>query len=242
MLYRIKNWAQFFENNRTKELKRMAWVPMPNKMDGTGYTWLVDHANGAAHFGAWCAIVEIASRCEPRGTLSREGAMSPHDLARISRLPATLFEEVIPRLLEIQWLEGVIENSQEAATIPQEGAALRARAGGNGTEGNGTERTDSSDIDYEKISAPGADLLKATGLSIHVKNIDYPLVERLITVGGLDAAKEAIAVALSKGIGGKGALTYAEKVLAGNAAKRDLQRPGSTPREAPLTKTRVIRS
>ena len=61
--WRIKDWNHHFENNRTRDLKRMAWVPMPNKMDGDGYTELLDHPNGPAHFGAWVAIVEIASRC-----------------------------------------------------------------------------------------------------------------------------------------------------------------------------------
>jgi hypothetical protein len=35
-------------------------------MDGDGYTELVDHDDGAAHLGAWCAIVQIASKCDPR--------------------------------------------------------------------------------------------------------------------------------------------------------------------------------
>jgi hypothetical protein len=178
--YRIRDWASHFENNRTRDLKRMDWVPMPNRMDGDGYTELVDHPNGAAHLGAWLAIVEIASRCEVRGTLLRDGrtllresrtflrdgrtllrdgaerAERPHNpqsLARISHLPAELFEEALPRLVDIGWLEivdaqvvddkGVCEIPQEGAAKPQEGAAIpqegavltRAR----GTERNGTE-------------------------------------------------------------------------------------------------------
>src|SRR4051812_15271607 len=100
-LYRIRDWSKHFENNRTKELKHMTWVPMPNKMDGDGYTELVTHPNGAAHFGAWCALVEVASKCGDRGTLMREGA-KPHDsasLQRITRLPAAVFDEAIPRLV-----------------------------------------------------------------------------------------------------------------------------------------------
>ena len=60
---RVKDWNLLFENNRTRGLKHLDWVPMPNKMDSDGYTELVDHPNGAAHLGAWFAIVQIASRC-----------------------------------------------------------------------------------------------------------------------------------------------------------------------------------
>jgi hypothetical protein len=54
--YRVKDWSKIYENNRTRELKRMDWVPIPNKMDGDGFTELVDHPNGAAHLGAWLAL------------------------------------------------------------------------------------------------------------------------------------------------------------------------------------------
>lgn len=157
--YRIKDWDKHFENNRTRELKRLDWVPIPNKQDGDGYTELMDHPNCAAHLGAWYAIVEVASKCEPRGTLVRaipqEGAVipqegaqgilgskitgkphTPQSLARMSRIPATIFEEVIPRLVSIGWLE-VCEIPQEGAAIPQEGASSRARA--QGMEWNGIE-------------------------------------------------------------------------------------------------------
>ena len=53
MSLRIRNWKDHFENNRTRELKTMAWVPVPNRMDDLGYIRLVTHPNGAAHLGAW---------------------------------------------------------------------------------------------------------------------------------------------------------------------------------------------
>ncbi len=141
-VYRITNWAKYYENNRTRELKKMAWVPMPNKFDGDGYTDLVGHENGAAYFGAWCALVEVASRCEERGTLLRNGHL-PHDgesLARITRLPAKLWNEVLPRLLSIGWIEKYTI-PQEGAELPQEDATAPHPSAmeRNGTERNGTE-------------------------------------------------------------------------------------------------------
>jgi len=158
---RVRNWDKLYEINRTRELKKLDWVPVPNKQDGDGYSLLVDHPDAAAHYGCWVAILLIASKCEPRGTLIRDNGEphTPHSLARISRLGAGipqagagLMAETIERLVsEIGWLE-VVENNhdrtipqagagipQDAATFPQEGAASRARAIGKGREGKGGE-------------------------------------------------------------------------------------------------------
>lgn len=164
---RVVDWPRHFENNRTKPLKYMTWVPVPTKQDGDGYCTLVNHPNGAAHLGCWLAILEIAAKCEPRGTLLRDSRRNvphtPQSLAVISRLPARLFEEVIPRLLEpeIGWLEEVAESKglviiqqepagiqqegaesmQEPAGIQQQGAPSRARGTRNSTERNSTGET-----------------------------------------------------------------------------------------------------
>lgn len=140
--YRIRNWNTLFENNRTRELKRLDWVPVPNRMDGLGYVTLMSHPNGAAHFGAWLAIIEIASRQKDRGTLPQNGAGLSHSLAVISRIPATIFDEAVPRLLDLEWMEQVTVIPQEGAGIPQEGAASRAREKGmewKGIEVKGSE-------------------------------------------------------------------------------------------------------
>lgn len=164
MTFRIRNWNELYENNRTRDLKRLDWVPIPNRMDGDGYTELLDHPNGAAHLGAWIALVQIASKCQTRGTLSREGGAGhdPKTLSRISRIPAAIFEEAIPRFVEIGWLENITVREfkllqagaeipqlgagkpQDDAGIPQEGAPSRARDEGKGMEGKGKNGTDSA--------------------------------------------------------------------------------------------------
>lgn len=155
-MLRIVDWELHFENNRTKELKKLTWVPFPNRHDGDGYTELLDHPDGAAHYGAWCAMVQVASKCEPRGTLSRDGAR-PHtagSLARMTKIPEPILRDAIKRLVSpIKWLETIPDPpiTEELTEIPQEGAtssqkdASRVRASewkgmeGNGTEGNGSE-------------------------------------------------------------------------------------------------------
>lgn len=123
MTYRIKNWDQHFENNRTRDLKEMEWVPIPNDLADFGYVMLTQHPAGSSHLGAWLVMVQVASRCDVRGTLRKKGvSLTPTHLSLLSKLPVEIFEEAIPRLLspEIGWLE-VVEES-ETCTIPQEGA------------------------------------------------------------------------------------------------------------------------
>lgn len=143
MIYRIKNWKDYYENNRTKELKKLQWVPIPNSHDGDGYTELVEHENGAAHLGAFIAMVQVASKCDPRGTLLRSNE-KPHDsasLSRMTRLPKKCFDEVIPRLVSIGWIEEIREITAKKE-ISQEGAAISQDAAQKGREGKGKKEVE----------------------------------------------------------------------------------------------------
>jgi hypothetical protein len=143
---RITDWDKHFENNRTRELKRLDWIPFPNKHDGDGYSELLDHPDGAAHYGCWCVIVQVASKCDERGTLLRDGAR-PHtaaSLARMTRFPADLMAAAIRRLIEIGWLElnqyGATDTEEVAAgcDIPAPDCG-KAPMEWKGMEGNGRE-------------------------------------------------------------------------------------------------------
>jgi len=107
MTIEIVDWDKHYENNRTRELKKMQWVPMPIRHDGAGYRQLIDHPNGAAHFGAWCALIEVAASCDVRGTLSRNSAtpLSEADLARMTGIPEKIWKEAVPRLVSIGWIK-----------------------------------------------------------------------------------------------------------------------------------------
>jgi hypothetical protein len=115
MALRIRDWNEHFETHKTRILKRLDWVPIPNRMDGLGYIRLLDHPEGAAHFGAWIALVELASKGatkEERGTLTRNGkALSVEALSILSRIPERIIADAIPRLLKIGWLEGEIDEN-----------------------------------------------------------------------------------------------------------------------------------
>jgi hypothetical protein len=141
---RITNWELRFENNRTRELKTMSWVPVECEVDSFGYTELADHRNGAAHYGVWIAMVKIAAGSPERGALIRvgeKGKVFPHTpatMARIARLPVKFFREAIPRLITIGWLTQDPETIQPNL-FPQEGAGGSQEAAQKGTEQKGME-------------------------------------------------------------------------------------------------------
>jgi hypothetical protein len=113
--YRIVNWAKHFENNRTRDMKEMQWVPIKNRM-GTGYTELMLADDTGSFFGAWVALVEVASTCTPRGTLLRGNCgLTAGKLAAICRFRPDVMDAAIAKLLEMGWLEEI----QESAGKPQ---------------------------------------------------------------------------------------------------------------------------
>lgn len=158
--YRIRDWDRHFENASSRKLKRLDWIALPNKMDGEGYTALVDHPNGAAHFGAWVAIVEIASKQTPRGSLpvggiSQDVGRICQSLGRISRLPARLFEEVLPRLVEIGWIEQLQSNQQSATTLGESADALGESANTSAKSGSTLQGTTGQGTTWNRKTANG---------------------------------------------------------------------------------------
>lgn len=143
---RVVDWTRHFENNRTRDLKRMGFVCVPNKMDGDGYTELLDHVDGDRHYACWIALLQVASKCDPRGTLLRDGDR-PHDsrsICRISRMRFEVMEKAIERLISIGWLERISISGEEVTKIPQDGAGKPQEGAEkhplNGMEWNGEER------------------------------------------------------------------------------------------------------
>lgn len=127
MIYRIINWQEIYENNRSRELKKLDWFAMPNKQDGDGYTSLVAMPNGEAIFGAWCACAQIASKCDPRGTLMRDNK-KPHDahsLARMSRFSAGTIQAMLDACLsdEVNWIETIDSIEPNEIAAPSRDAA-----------------------------------------------------------------------------------------------------------------------
>ena len=81
--YRIRDWEKWFENNRSKSVENLRWVPIPNKHDGENFITIIRSENGAEIYAAWVLMVQVASKCQPRGSLLR-GNGQPHTAATLS--------------------------------------------------------------------------------------------------------------------------------------------------------------
>lgn len=153
-MWRIRNWVENFETHETKKLSEMKWLPLPVKLGGDGYTEILDHPDGAAHFGAWTAIMKLAAGCRPRGTLIRDTG-EPHTVSTISRvtwIPAPTLEAAIPRLLKCRWLEEICENPP----------LLPGFAGYLGSTGQGTTGQDITNNDLmspSELEVPSSSLV-----------------------------------------------------------------------------------
>jgi hypothetical protein len=104
--YHVTNWGEHYENNRSRKVKDLAWVPIPNKHDGERYSRLMQRKDAAQIFAAWILILQVASRCQDRGTLVRSDG-SPHDSDSLSvktRAPKAWFDLALPILVEMKWL------------------------------------------------------------------------------------------------------------------------------------------
>jgi hypothetical protein len=137
-LLRVTHWNTRYENNRSREIKRTDWFPFSNELSADSYVELVGHDDGAAHLGVWAAILMVASKAKPRGTLVRDDGR-PHNaasLARVTRLPEALLGVAIDRLLEIGLLECADDQSGDGAGNPHDPAA-KSQEGA--AEGKGRE-------------------------------------------------------------------------------------------------------
>lgn len=146
-LYSVSDWNDHYENNRSRLVKELAWVPVPNGHDGENYSRLITGKNAAEIFAAWILILQVASRCTPRGTLTRSNG-SPHDPASLSlktRAPATWFEKSLPALIECGWLYCKQLTDNDTAPACRSSAAStsqpcqRGDEEGKGREQNGRE-------------------------------------------------------------------------------------------------------
>lgn len=163
--YVIRNWAQHYETHETKKLRRLTWLPTPNKHDGRGFRRLMRLPNGPAIYGAWILIAQVASKMPVRGVLADEdGPLDAEDLSDKTGAPQELFVKALSVLsspeLKICWLDTTKnaenlptrrENLPPSPDVSGESAALLPASGneGKGMEGKGREGTEGADVVFE---------------------------------------------------------------------------------------------
>jgi hypothetical protein len=130
-LLRVRNWDALYENSRSREIDHLKWFPVPNDLSADRYVELVAHEDGPAHLGVWIALLMVASRARPRGTLVRAGGL-PHtteSLALVTRLPETVIKVAIERLLEIGLLGIGGDKPRKKSRLGSHPGAAKSQAG-----------------------------------------------------------------------------------------------------------------
>lgn len=134
--YSIVRWDDSFENHESRKIRRLGWVPIPNRHDGKGFKRVSRDPLAVEVFCAWNLIVEVASRMPERGILADDdGPLDAQDLADKTNYPASIFESAFVVLTrpEIGWLA----STGEHPVMPGRDGVTTGDAG---TEGKGTER------------------------------------------------------------------------------------------------------
>jgi hypothetical protein len=107
-LYKIRNWNALFENNRSRQVDKLTWVSIPNRHDGENFSNIVQHPEGAMIFSGFILMVEVASKCNPRGTLIKTDGTphTPPSLSLKTRAPQKWFDSAIKFLeTHTDWLD-----------------------------------------------------------------------------------------------------------------------------------------
>jgi len=149
-LYRIRDWDKHFEVAKTRNRRncRFSWVPIPNKHDGKGYRRLMRHPQGPAIYCAWVLMVQVASKCPERGVLADEdGPLGPEELYLKTDCPAEVFEQAIPVLLEIGWLEQIGPASADQAELPDSADSTAGDAAAHAGESQHSQERDQANCD-----------------------------------------------------------------------------------------------
>ena len=162
-LYKIRNWNALFENNRSRTVTKLSWVSIPNRHDGENFTNIVQNEDGAMIFSGFILMVEVASKCNPRGTLIKADGTphTPPSLSLKTRAPEKWFASAINFLekytdwLEVQELPNTLSgNCQEPVTALSADCNER-RERREGKEGKGMEWKEvkgKDGMEAEKIS------------------------------------------------------------------------------------------
>lgn len=170
--FRIKQWNKLFENSRSRTVADLAWVAIPNHHDGENYSIIMAEKNAAEIFSAWVLMVQVASRCHPRGTLLRDNG-KPHDaksLAIKTRGREDWFSSAMSFILNnTDWIELVdvsVESHQPDTqpSLDHHSSAEEGREGREGIEGNEKK---GSEPHFPEAHAPSFEEFWAYCQSVH---------------------------------------------------------------------------
>lgn len=153
-VYSIRDWDGHFEVSQSKRVTGpLTWVPLPCKHDGLGFRRIMAMDNGAAIYGAWVLLVQVAAKCTPRGVLADEnGPFDTTDLQIKTGCAKSVFEEALNILSskKIGWI--IREESEDAPSVlPLQDSTGQYKTGQDRTQGaaDAADRDEGESADSE---------------------------------------------------------------------------------------------
>jgi len=142
-IYKVKDWQRHFENNRSRTVEHLRWVCVPNRHDGEGYATVMEQENAAELFAAWVLILQVASKCQERGTLLREDGtpLTARAMAIKTRAPENWFKNAFKFFsIKVKWLDCQETDTQLSGNCQETDTQVTKKEGkeGNGMEGKGS--------------------------------------------------------------------------------------------------------
>lgn len=129
---RIKDWEEHFEKSQSKRVAGpLSWLPLPTRQDGLKFSRLMRRKDGVTVLGTFILMLEIAAKCEPRGSfITKNGKMmTSSDFSEMSRAPRVVFDRSIKVLIsdEIGWLELGAFSEMSPSVLGARSTLARAR-------------------------------------------------------------------------------------------------------------------
>jgi len=163
----IKRWNELYETAETRKLKRLLWLPVPNKHDGRGLRRLMRREDGLEIFGAWCIILQVASKMPQRGVLEdQDGPLEPQDIADKAGVSVLAITHALSVLssVEIGWI-----------SCDSSGSSWNYTSEGKGREGKGIEQKGTE----PPAAAGGAPPIKTKDLAALEQESQFPAFQAL---------------------------------------------------------------
>jgi len=114
-IYQITRFRETFLRSDAGKVARVHWVSLPIDLQSRGYQQLLDHfgLDGAAIYGAWCALVCFAAGQSQPGVLVHRGGtpIRLSQIARVTGIAETLFEKLFAWATTpaVAWIEIVTD-------------------------------------------------------------------------------------------------------------------------------------
>jgi hypothetical protein len=146
--YTIANWAETYETAETRKRKSLFWVLVPNAHDSLGFCSIMEREDGLEVFGAWVLILQVASKCSTRGSLtsSKGRPYSAAEIATITRAPVKSIQDALDVLVGIGWINAdTSEQPAEVLADPPDKAAENPEGSGGLGKSPGMKKDSSID-------------------------------------------------------------------------------------------------